>query len=165
MAGAPWTMVGATQRQDRIVTSLIVALATRLRGGGCRTGTGDTAIRTPGGNIRYPDGSVDCGRFEETARAATEPTLVAEVLSPSTAAFDEAEKQEEYRSVPSLRHILRVDPDQPRLRLHPHEAAGRWGSVPVVGLKAKPVLGALGVPLAKVYEGLGFRDGPRGAEG
>jgi len=60
---------------------------------------------------------VDCGRLEETARAATEPTLVAEVLSPSTAAFDEAEKLEEYRSVPSLRHILRVDPDQPRLRL------------------------------------------------
>lgn len=35
--GAPRAMIGATQRHDRIVTNLIVALAMRLRGGAKRT--------------------------------------------------------------------------------------------------------------------------------
>jgi len=160
--GEPRAMVGATQRHDRIVTNLIVALATRLRGGACRTGTGDTAIRIPGGNIRYPDAAVDCGRFDETARAASEPVLVVEVLSPSTAEFDQTEKLEEYRSVPSLRHILVVDPDRPRVRVHSREADGRWGSVLVAGLEAGIEIEVLGisVTLGEVYEGVEFREGP-----
>jgi len=157
--GAPRAMVGATQRHDRIVTNVIVALATRLRGGPCRTGTGDTAIRIPGGNIRYPDAAVDCGRFDETARAASEPVLVAEVLSPSTAEFDQTEKLEEYRSVPSLRHILVVDPDRPRVRVHSREADGRWGSVLVAGVEGDIEVAGPGlmVPLGEVYAGLKFR--------
>ena len=161
--GAPRAMVGATQRHDRIVTNLLIALGTRLRGSPCRTGTGDTAIRIPGGNIRYPDAAVDCGRFEETARVATEPTLVAEVLSPSTAAFDQTEKLEEYRSVPTLRHVLIIDPDQPRLRLHTRDADGHWRSEPFAGLDATVPIAALGLtlPLAELYEGLTFRPQPR----
>jgi len=161
--GAPRAMVGATQRHDRIVTNVVVALATRLRGGPCRTGTSDTAIRIPGGNIRTPDAAVDCGQFDETARAASAPVLVVDVLSPSTAEFDQTEKLEEYRSVESLRHILVVDPDRPRARLHTRAAKGHWGSVPVVGLEAMVELPALGiaVPMAEAFEGVGFREWPR----
>jgi Uma2 family endonuclease len=161
--GAPRAMVGATQRHDRVVTNLLVALATRLRGSPCRTGTADTAIRIPNRNIRYPDAAVDCGRFDEAARVASEPTLVAEILSPSTADFDQHEKLEEYRTVPSLRHILIIDPDQPRLRLHSRSAEGHWESAPHAGLEAMVDLPALGItlPLAELYEGLTFRPLPR----
>ncbi|GGC38543.1 hypothetical protein GCM10011504_16170 [Siccirubricoccus deserti] len=161
--GQPRAMVGATQRHDRIVTNLLIALGTRLRGSPCRTGTSDTAIRIPNRNIRYPDAAVDCGRFEETARAATEPTLVAEVASPSTAEFDQTEKLEEYRTVPSLRHILMIDPEQPRLRLHTRGEDGHWTSAPHAGLETEVALPALGItlPLAELYEGLGFRPQPR----
>jgi Uma2 family endonuclease len=161
--GQPRAMVGATQRHDRIVTNLLIALGTRLRGSPCRTGTGDTAIRIPNRNIRYPDAAVDCGRFEETARAATEPTLVAEVASPSTAEFDQTEKLEEYRTVPSLRHILMIDPEQPRLRLHTRGEDGHWTSAPHAGLETEVALPALGItlPLAELYEGLSFRPQPR----
>jgi Uma2 family endonuclease len=93
------------------------------------------------------DAAVDCGRFEEAARVASEPTLVAEILSPSTADFDQHEKLEEYRTVPSLRHILIIDPDQPRLRLHSRGADGHWESAPHAGLE--------------LYEGLTFRPLPR----
>ncbi|MFC7473979.1 Uma2 family endonuclease [Dankookia sp. GCM10030260] len=157
--GAPRAMVGATQRHDRVVTTLLVALATRLRGSPCRTGTADTAIRIPNRNIRYPDAAVDCGRFDETARVASEPTLVAEVLSPSTADFDRTETLEEYRSVPSLRHILIIDPDQPRLRLHTRGEDGHRTSAPHAGLDMLVPLPGLGiaVPLAEFYEGLSFR--------
>jgi len=52
--GEPRAMTGATQRRDRIVTNLLVALATRLRGSACRTGTGDTAMRIPAGTSATP---------------------------------------------------------------------------------------------------------------
>jgi Uma2 family endonuclease len=157
--GEPRAMTGATQRHDRIVVNLLTALVGRLRGSRCRTGTGDTAIRIPGGNIRHTDAAVDCGRFEESARAATEPVLVAEVFSPSTADFDQTEKLEEYRSVPSLRHILVIDSGQPRLRLHTRGSDGHWTSVPQAGLEAEVVLSVLGIalPLAELYDGLTFR--------
>ncbi len=161
--GAPRAMVGATQRHDFVTTNLILALGNRLRGTGCRTGTSDTAIRIPGGNIRYPDAAVDCGRFDEASRAATEPALVAEVLSPSTADFDQIEKLEEYRRVPTLRHILLVDPEQPRILLHTRDAAGQWSAATHAGLAAEVPLTALGIalPLAELYEGLTFRGQPR----
>lgn len=161
--GEPRVMTGATRRHDRIVTNLLIALGTRLRGSPCRPGTGDTAIRIPNRNIRYPDAVVDCGRFEDRSLAAAEPVLVAEVLSPSTADFDQTEKLEEYRSVPALRHILILDTDQPRLRLHTRGADGHWTSTPHAGLGSEVALTVLGValPLAELYEGLAFRPPPR----
>jgi Uma2 family endonuclease len=161
--GQPRAMVGATQRHDRVTTNLLGMLYNRLRGSACRPGSSDTAIRIPNGNIRYPDVTVDCGRFEEMARAATEPTLVIEVLSPSIAIFDQTEKLEEYRTVPSLRHILMIDPEQPRLRLHTRGEDGHWTSAPHAGLDTEVALPVLGItlPLAELYEGLGFRPQPR----
>lgn len=106
---------------------------------------------------------VDCGRFEDRSLAAAEPVLVAEILSPSTADFDQTEKLEEYRTGPSLRHILVIDPDQPRLRLHTRGADGHWASAPAAGLAASVPLPALGIalPLAELYEGLTFHPLPR----
>ena len=68
---------------------------------------------------------------------AGNPALVAEVLSPSTMDFDQTEKLEEYRSVPSLRYILVLDQEQPRARLHTRDAEGHWGSAPHAGLDAE----------------------------
>ena len=88
---------------------------------------------------------------------------MAEVLSPSTADFDQHEKLEEYRTVPSLRHILNnrpgpaaPPPAQPR-RGWPRESA------PHAGLEAVVPLPALGIamPLAELYDGLTFRPLPR----
>ncbi len=160
-------MVGATQRHDRVAVNLLVALAGRLRGSPCRPGTSDTAIRIPGRNIRYPDVAVDCGRFQDAERAATEPVLVAEVLSPSTRDFDQTEKLEEYRTVPTLRHILVIDPMQPRLLLHTRGAEGHWSAERIAGPDAVAALPALGIelPLAELYEGLSFAPLPRVVDG
>jgi len=167
VGGEPRAMVGATQQHDLIVINLLAMLRERLRGGPCRPGTGDTAIRIPGGNIRYPDASVDCGPFKRDDRTASEPRLVAEVLSPSTATFDQTEKLEEYRSVATLAHVLVIDPDAPRVRLHSRGADLVWGSAPYQGIDAVVPVTGLGIslPLAELYEGLSFRARPRLVEG
>ena len=160
-------MVGANRRHDRVVVNLLVALAGRLRGSPCQPGTADTAVRIPGRGIRFPDATVDCGRPAETEVAAAEPVLVAEVLSPTTRQFDQSEKLEEYRSVASLRHILLIDPLQPRLLLHSRDAEGHWSAQRHAGLETAVPLPALGIalPLAELYEGLSFAPPPRVVDG
>ena len=160
--GQPQAMVGATRRHDRIVANTIAALHGRLRGGRCVVNTVDTAIRIPNGNIRYPDVSVDCGRFLDQDRAADAPALVVEVLSPSTSAIDQSRKLEEYKSVEAIRHILIVDPNRPSIIAHERGAAG-WASRFADGIDAVVAITAIGVPLplAEIYEGLDFRPIPR----
>lgn len=160
--GQPQAMVGATRRHDRMVANTIAALGTRLRGGPRVVNTADTAIRIPNGNIRYPDVSVDCGRFLDQDRAADAPALVVEVLSPSTSAFDQSRKLEEYKSVAAIRHILIVDPNRPSIIAH-ERGAGGWVSRFADGLDAVVGIAAIGIslPLSEVYEGLDFRPIPR----
>lgn len=162
--GRPVAMTGGTQRHDRIVTNLIVALGGRLPPDGpCRPGSPDAGVRVPAGNVRYPDVLVDCGPFRDDERAASEPRLVVEVLSPSTRAFDQARKLDEYKSVPSLAHVLLLDPDGPRATLHTRGADGAWAAAALDGAGAVVPLDALGLalPLAEAYRGLPPRRPPR----
>lgn len=65
--------------------------------------------------MRYPDVSILCDQppREDLRRtkALPDPTVVIEVLSPSTASFDQVDKLAEYKGVPSIRTIAFVDPD------------------------------------------------------
>ena len=152
--GEPRAMTGATNRHNLVVTNLFRALDRRLRGGPCQPSPFNTAVRIPAGNIRYPDLLVDCGPFRPDDFAASEPVLVAEVLSPSTEVFDLTGKLEEYRTVPTLRHILLLDPKAPRARLHSRASeADPWSGRPLAGEAAEVALAVLGVafPLGECY--------------
>ncbi len=86
------------------------------------------------------------------------------MLSRSTGRFDQGEKLEEYKSVPSLVYILHVDPDAPRLRLFWRETGGSWQSRLYREATATLELAALGIAfrLGDLYRGLTFRPEARG---
>ncbi len=90
-------------------------LRNRLRGGRCRLYNSEMAVRINETDVRYPDVSIYCDQpaREElrSTKALSEPTVVIEVLSPSTASLDQGEKLAEYKSIPSIRTIAFVDPD------------------------------------------------------
>jgi Uma2 family endonuclease len=154
--GEPRLMAGADLRHDRMVLNAVVSLGTQLRGRKCRPFTADVAVRIPSGNIRYPDCGVDRGPFVGDSMAAIEPTLVLEVLSPSTRAFDRTRKIEEYKTVPTLRYILLIDPDGPRAIVHRRDAANAWSTAIETASDAilqLPEIGAQ-LPLADLYEGV-----------
>ena len=162
VSGVPVAMAGAQRRHDQIVVNAMLAIGPRLRGGPCRPFTADTGVRIPSGNIRRPDLGVDCGQFLDTALTADRPTLVMEVLSPSTRTFDLVTKLDEYKSIETLRHVLLIDPDQPQVIHWSRPSKGHWQPAMAEGLGAVIQLAAidLEVALAEIYADLTFKPRP-----
>ena len=160
--GVPVAMAGAKRRHDQVVVNALVSLGNQLAGATCRVFTADTAVRIPAGNIRYPDVGIDCGRFLDEERAADEPTLVIEVLSESTRAFDFVGKLEEYKSAPTLRHMVLVDTDMPEILHWSRPSDGAWTARVLEGLDAELIADpGITLKLRTLYAGLEFRAKPR----
>jgi Uma2 family endonuclease len=156
-------MTGAKRAHDRVVVNAIRSLANQLEGQACQPFSDDTAIRIPNGNTRRPDIGADCGPFDPDAPAVDSPSLVIEVLSPSTRTLDMFVRLDECKTVPGLRHIILIDPDFP---LAIHWARGpdqTWHLARHEGLEAEIVISDLDVTLRlnALYAGLTFRPRPR----
>lgn len=150
-------MTGASRAHDRVVVNVIAALHRQLRGGPCQPTTDDLAVRIPGGNVRRPDVSVECGQAlpprELTVR---EPRVIIEVLSPSTMTFDRIRKLPEYQTILSVAHILLIDTEAPRVDLLSRGADGAWTQTKLDGLAARAELPAIGaaLTLSDIFEGV-----------
>lgn len=161
--GVPVAMAGAKQQHDRIVASALGMLYNLLRGHKCRQFTADLAVRIPAGNIRRPDAGIDCGVFDRDATTAATPLFVLEVLSPSTRDFDMFGKLEEYKTVPTLAHIVIVDPDTPQVFHWSRSDYEPWRHELLEGLEAiiqLPEVEGM-MDLSNLYEGLTLRPLPR----
>lgn len=159
---APEAMAGGTARHAEITMNAGAALKRALRGDGCRTFSGDLGVLLPStGRYVYPDLSVVCGApefAEESERTLLNPTLVLEVLSPSTEAFDRGGKAGAYRHVPSLSTLVFVSQDRPAVEVFRRDGAA-WAFEEAEGLDASiPLLGA-DVALADLYDGVAFPEG------
>jgi Uma2 family endonuclease len=119
-----------------------------------RVASANTALRTAPRTARRPDVSVDCAPPRADSYEAHRPTVVIEVLSPSTRKIDRFTKLEEYRRHPSLRHILLIDPDAVAAKLYSRPDEGAWSDVDLIGRDAVVDLSAIEValPLAALYE-------------
>lgn len=148
-------MAGATRRHDQIVTNLIIALGTKLRGSDCRPTTGDIALRVDAGQrLRRPDVTLDCGKAPPDALAATRPVAVFEVLSPSTRQTDLLRKFREYMSVEPIRHIVFIEQHQRYVAVWLREGDGGWSERVLTDPADSLPLPAAGtdLTLADIYE-------------
>lgn len=155
-------MAGASNGHDDVVVNIIAALRNRLRGSGCRPFTSDGSVETLGGRVRRPDVGIDCGPRAPGSRRAENPVAVFEVFSPSTRSVDLLKKNEEYRALPGLRHIVYVEPGRAEAMVWSREGDEAWVLQGVEGLGGTIELPAVGVslPMADVYDGV-----PLGADG
>lgn len=123
-------MTGASRDHGRIALNVGANLFAQLRGRPCETFMSDMKVRVPGKrSYLYPDVVVVCGRSEledEHEDSLLNPTLIVEVLSPSTQAYDRTEKWEHYRRIPSLRDYLLVAQDQRRVERYTRQEEGLW---------------------------------------
>lgn len=155
-------MTGAKNRHDDVVVRILAALVNRLDGMPCQPFSSDGSVETFPGQIRRPDIGVDCGSRDPDGYRAALPTVVVEVLSPSTRDFDSFGKVAEYKSVASIQHIALIEPNFAFALLWTRKSGDDWEKLEVEGLDATIELPAIGVdlPLADVYRNIVFPDGP-----
>jgi Uma2 family endonuclease len=149
-------MTGASNAHDVILVNCIIQLGNRLQGKPCRVATADTTLRTKIRTSRRPDVTVDCAPPQAKSYEAHRPTVVVEVLSPTTSKFDRFTKLDEYRRHPTLRHILLIDPDSVAAKLYSRAEGDEWGDVDLAGKDATIAFTAIEIslPLGTLYERL-----------
>jgi Uma2 family endonuclease len=148
--GAIRMMTGANRKHGLVCARAIVALDNRLRGGRCVVSDAQTRVRIAARNADYfPDVTVYCHRDLETDPIAIQfPSLVVEVLSPSTRSQDRTEKAYAYQSIESLRYYLILDPETDTADLW-SRSSGIWSrDVAVLDLAD---LG-ISIPVAELFD-------------
>jgi Uma2 family endonuclease len=131
--GEVYAMAGGTPEHAAMAARLAVALGQAARAGSCEVFTSDLRVRIPAtGLATYPDLTIVCGSWQrdpEDPHTVTNPSLIVDVLSDSTAAYDRGEKLAHYQRIETLREVLLVAHDTPRLELRRREAGGRWSLI------------------------------------
>ena len=114
-------MSGGSMEHAAIMMSCGAALKQALKGKGCTVFSSELKVHAAATNsYLYPDATVVCGEVElqdERRDILCNPTLIVEVLSPSTAAYDALEKFDAYQRIPSLREYVLVSQDQYRVEV------------------------------------------------
>jgi Uma2 family endonuclease len=158
-------MAGGTPEHALVASNVSAALRNRLRGRGCMPLSADARIQVPAtGLYTYPDDSVFCGvleRHPKDANTLLDPTLLVEVVSEGTEAYDRGAKFAHYRSIVSLRAYLIVSPSDRTLELFERNADGSWTISGPTGPGEAVSVRALGieVPTDEVFEDLDLATG------
>jgi len=153
---------GGTFEHSLIATNLAREVGNRLDKRRCVALNADIRVKIEAtGLFTYPDLSVICGpaRFVEGTRdTVLNPTLLAEVLSNSTEAYDRGKKFEHYRQIPTLLSYLLVSQHEPRIEQFARQADGSWVLSEAAALEKSLEVPALGntISLAEVFANVTF---------
>ncbi len=159
--GEIFAMAGASREHSLIAANLVRELGTQLKTRPCEVHGSDLRVNVAdSGLYTYPDVSVVCGQpaFQDTQQdTLLNPTVIFEVLSPTTEAYDRGEKFARYRRLPSLQEYVLVAQDRPRLERFQRQGAA-WVFTEASGLEAIMDLPAVGcrLALAEVYDKVVF---------
>jgi Uma2 family endonuclease len=154
--GEVFAMTGASWTHGLISGNIFGELRSQLKGSPCRAIQESLRVRTPADLFTYPDVVVVCGkpRFDDSAQdTLLNPTLVVEVLSPTTEAYDRKTKARQYRSITSLSDYVLVAQNQVRVE-HWSRHGGDWLQRELTSLEHLLDMPAIGCKLllSDIYE-------------
>lgn len=111
MNGEVWAKVGATDAHVTIAMNLALLLKQKLKASPCRAFISDMKVNVEKANAYfYPDVLVTCETKDKDNKLFKQhPVFIAEVLSPSTEAFDRGGKFSAYRQLDSLQTCWLID--------------------------------------------------------
>ena len=129
-AGEIVAMAGGSPRHSALASRISAALE-NTRPDGCTAFQSDMRIRVLAtGKATYPDASMVCGAIDldpadRSGTTITNPTLLVEVLSPSTEEVDRSSKWRDYQQIPSLQEYVLVN-QAPRIEIYRRTVSGSW---------------------------------------
>jgi Uma2 family endonuclease len=149
-------MAGGTAAHAAIQRNLAAALHPRLRGRPCQFFGSDLKFLTAEGTVRYPDGMVVCAPVASKAKFVENPTIVFEVLSPSTTDTDRIVKAREYEATPSIKRYVMLEQDSAAAVVY--SRAGEAWTHDILVKDSSFALPEVGVelPLVELYDGVEF---------
>ena len=156
--GQTFAMSGAREAHNLIVVNLSGELRSQFKGGPCKAFATDMRVKVDAtGLYTYPDLAALCdeARFEDDTRdTLLNPSLIVEVLSKSTEAYDRGEKFAHYRRVESVTDYVLIAQDRVRVEHFARQADGRWLMTERSDLQEVLELPnlQLRLPLAEIYD-------------
>jgi Uma2 family endonuclease len=165
--GHVFELSGGSPAHETIILNTAAHLREALRGCGCRAFLSNLRIKVPAYlPYRYADLSALCGRpvYENIGGldALTNPSLLVEVLSSSTEAFDRGDKFSYYKSIESFSEYLLVAQRRPHVTQLVRQPNGDWLQREANALTETLNLESLGcaLPLSEVYRDIDFPPAP-----
>jgi Uma2 family endonuclease len=162
--GEIWAMAGGTAEHSLIIANLTGELHGRLKGGRCRVYDSNLRVRIPATTLyTYPDVSVVCGEIEfdpldRNKTTMLNPTVLVEVLSPSTQGWDRGEKLQSYIQIAALREYVLVSSQIASVETFFRQSDGTWAYTSTTPPATDVKLRSLNVelPFADIYAGVTF---------
>ena len=148
---------GGSPRHSALASRISAALE-NTRPSGCTAFQSDMRVRVLAtGRATYPDISMVCGAIEldaadRSGTTITNPTLLVEVLSPSTEEVDRGSKWRDYQRIPSLQEYVLVGQES-RIEVYRRLKSGGWEYLDVREGIVKLVSGAT-LDLSVIYDSL-----------
>ena len=157
-------MAGGTFAHGDIGRNMVRQLDEQLelRGSRCSAMNGDIRIYVESySSFVYPDAAVVCGDrkvAEPDEHAYTNPTLVVEVLSKSSAGYDRGDKFKKYCSLPSFQEYVLIEQRRPEVDVLYRRSSREWSMITYRSLADTVRLVSIGldIPMRAIYRSVRF---------
>jgi Uma2 family endonuclease len=128
--GEVFAMSGASNRHNKIFSNLFGDIHYKLKGKNCQPYGSDMRVHIPENTLfTYPDISIFCGdiiTLDKEEDSAIGPTVIIELLSPSTKNYDRGQKFKLYRDIPTLKEYVLIDTEAIGVEVFRINNGGYW---------------------------------------
>lgn len=154
--GTIYAMAGASEQHNLIALNIAAALHALLRGRTCRAYPSDMRVKVMRTGLNtYPDFSIVCGQsqFTDAAKRDTliNPTVIIEILSPSTERYDRGMKFQHYRTINAFQEYILVSQDKYQIERFVRQENNEWVFSEAIGIEAT-------LPISSIQGSLALRD-------
>ena len=162
--GEIFAMSGAGLNHNEIFSNVFVEIGNKLKGKPCRPYGSDMRMNIPENTLfTYPDISIYCNGLKQSdvdENSFTLPTVIIEILSPSTKNYDRGKKFTLYKDIPSLKEYVMIDSESVSVEAYYLDDRQNWvvNKHELISDRVNLVSMGFGIALTDIYNHALFND-------